>query len=137
MPVVRKLTDDEVASVEGRALGERARTARQYDTFLSEFELGDYGQVELAEDDKRLTVRNRLLAAAERRGAGLMFRRTIGPRLIFRLVDPAEQTSADTESDDATDGAAPKRRGRPARAASESDGAAPKRRGRKPKNQDS
>lgn len=41
--------------------------------------------MQLNEEDNRLTVRNRLQAAAGRRGLALTFRRTTGPLLRFRV----------------------------------------------------
>src|SRR5260370_32874072 len=54
--------------------------------FLSDYEVGDYGEVELDEEDKRLTVRNRLKAAAGRREVGIEFRRTQGDIIRCRVV---------------------------------------------------
>jgi hypothetical protein len=52
--------------------------------------VGDYGQVDLAPEERRGVVRRRLHAAAARRGLALRFRP--GPRaaLIFRVTAPSE-----------------------------------------------
>jgi hypothetical protein len=71
MPQVRKLAPEEVQAIENKGKGQRKLTEELYDAFLSEYEVGDYGEAELDPDEKRLTVRNRLRAAASRRDVGL------------------------------------------------------------------
>jgi hypothetical protein len=86
MPVVRKLAPEEVQTIENKGKGLRKLTEELYDQFLAEYEVGDYGEAELHEDEKRLTVRNRFKAAATRRGLGLQFMRTTGNILRFKVV---------------------------------------------------
>jgi hypothetical protein len=76
MPSVRKLAHEEVQALENKGKGTRKRTEEQYDTLLCEYAVGDYGEATLDADEKRLTVRNRLKAAATRRALGIAFRRT-------------------------------------------------------------
>lgn len=85
MPRVRKLSPDEVHAIEYKGKGVRKLTEEQYDLFLSEYNAGDYGEAELEEDEKRLTVRNRLKAAASRRGLSLQFNRTSGNMIRFKV----------------------------------------------------
>jgi hypothetical protein len=85
MPYVRKLSAAEIATAEQRPLSERARIAREYDVYLSDFAPGDRGRVELAVGEVRLRVRSWLQAAARRRGLALHFRPGPGPALIFRV----------------------------------------------------
>ena len=66
MPTVRKLSSEEVRALENRGKGQRKLVEEQYDAFLGEYDVGDYGEADLASDEKRLTVRNRLKAAAKR-----------------------------------------------------------------------
>ena len=87
MPTVRKLTSDEVRSIENRGKGLRKLIEEEYDSFLGDYAVGDYGEADLSDDEKRLTVRNRLKAAAGRRGCGINFRRTSGDRLRFQIVE--------------------------------------------------
>jgi hypothetical protein len=54
--------------------------------FMSDYDVGDYGEAELTFDEKRLTVRNRLKAAAKRRGVSIDFKRTQGNILRFKIV---------------------------------------------------
>jgi len=67
MPIVRKLAPDEVQTIENKGKGLRKISEEQYDRFLADFAVGEYGEAELDPDDKRLTVRNRLKAAARAR----------------------------------------------------------------------
>lgn len=136
MPTMRKLTTDEVRALETKPLGNRAQVAAEYDTYLQEFAAGDYGEVQLDENDNRLTVRNRLQAAAGRRSLKLTFRRTKGLLLRFRVeaatgapgrAEPAalaavaevpEPKPVTAASQEAPPAEAPKRRGRRPRAES-------------------
>jgi hypothetical protein len=89
MPSVRKLTPEEVRAIEDRGKGQRKLVAEQYDEFLREYHAGDYGEADLSPDENRLTVRNRLKAAAARRGLTLDFRRTKGLTLRFQVQNGA------------------------------------------------
>jgi hypothetical protein len=85
MPTVRKLEPSEVQTIENKGKGLRKLTEEQYDAFLRDYAVGDYGEAELEEDEKRLTVRNRLKAAATRRGIDIEFKRTQGNIIRFRV----------------------------------------------------
>jgi hypothetical protein len=86
MPTVRKLAPDEVQTIENKGKGLRKITEEQYDGFLAGYDAGEYGEAELSGDEKRLTVRNRLKAAAGRRGVGLNFLRTQGSIIRFKVI---------------------------------------------------
>ena len=83
MPSVRKLNVAEIAALEHPSLSERAQRVREYDAYLTDFVVGDYGRVELVVGDRRTFVRGRLQAAARRRGLALRFRPGPGAALIF------------------------------------------------------
>ncbi|MFO7168879.1 MAG: hypothetical protein DIU80_012730 [Chloroflexota bacterium] len=137
MPVVRKLTESEVRTLERKRLGVRRAIEQEYDRYLADFAPGDYGEVTLDEGDNRLTVRNRLKAAAARHDPPLTlaFQRTRGNLLRF-YVEAAESVpakngvaAARTEARPSAEAAsAPKRRGRAAKQANgqEAASAAPK-----------
>ena len=93
MPYVRKLSPEEVHTLEYRGNGQRKRIAEQYDAFLMDYSPGDYGEANLEADEDRLTIRNRFRAAAQRRGLTLDFLRTNGTILRFR-VGTNDETSA-------------------------------------------
>jgi len=88
MPQVRKLAPDEVQAIENKGKGLRKITEEQYDRFLADYEVGDYGEAELEDTEKRLTVRNRLKAAANRRQIGIDFKRTQGRIIRFKMIEP-------------------------------------------------
>jgi hypothetical protein len=91
MPTVRKLTPGEVQTIENRGKGLRKLIGEEYDQFLAEYAAGDYGEALVAEDEKRLTVRNRFKAAAGRRGLALYFIRTGGNTIRFKVMPGDEQ----------------------------------------------
>ncbi|HEU5015013.1 MAG TPA: hypothetical protein VFT66_21000 [Roseiflexaceae bacterium] len=99
MPQVRKLTAEEVREIEGRIKGQRKLIEEEYDALLQDYRVGDYGEAELESDEKRITVRNRLRAAAQRREIGLEFRRTRGNTLRFKVVPSGEETDGDGEEE--------------------------------------
>ena len=86
MPNVRKLSPDEVRALENRGKGQRKIIEEEYDSFLSEYQEDEYGEADLDPNENRLTVRNRLKAAALRRNQGLDFKRTTGNLLRFKVV---------------------------------------------------
>lgn len=101
MPQVRKLTPEEVRDIEGRIKGQRKLIEEEYDALLQDYRVGDYGEAELEPEEKRITVRNRLRAAAHRRDIGLEFRRTRGNTLRFKVVPSGEETDGGEEADEA------------------------------------
>src|SRR5690349_10731304 len=73
MPSLHKLNPAEIGALEQRPLGARAQIAQEYDAYLANFALGDYGRAELAAGERRAVVRRR---------RALCFRSGPGP-LIF------------------------------------------------------
>lgn len=118
MPKVRKLTADEVRLIERRIKGQRKLIEEEYDAIIAGYAEGEYGEAELTPNENRITVRNRLKAAAGRSGLSLDFKRTKGNILRFKVTSPngssaaAPQPMPTAESDAAPQ--APKR-GRPPR----------------------
>jgi|SRR4051794_29083201 len=94
MPQLRKLTPAEVQTLEYKPTGQRKLIEEQYDAILSDYAVGEYGEAALDPDENRLTVRNRLRAAAVRRGLGIDFRRTNGDFIRFQIVDNADGNGA-------------------------------------------
>ncbi|MFQ3630971.1 hypothetical protein [Roseiflexus sp.] len=116
MPKVRKLTKEEAFLLENKGKGVRTLIAAEYDRFLEDYKAGDYGEVELEPDDKRNTVRNRLSAAAKRRGFDVLFFRTRGSVIPFKIVElrPATDDATAAEASNSTESQPPRRRpGRP------------------------
>src|SRR2546423_3055029 len=86
MPQFRKLAPDEIQAFQNKGIGPRKLVEEQYDTILSDYAVGEYGEALLEPEENRLTVRNRLRAAAVRRGLGIDFRRTRGDVVRFQIV---------------------------------------------------
>jgi hypothetical protein len=110
MPTVRKLNPQEVQTLERKGTGQRRLVEEQYDAFLADYGPGDYGEAELDEGEKRLTVRNRFKAAAARRGLNLIFPCTTGNVLRFRIASAVAEAVQEVEPEPAVVSEAPKRR---------------------------
>lgn len=119
MPTVRKLSTDEVQAIQDRGKGLRQLIEEQYDRYIAEYEIGDYGEAQIDDNEKRLTVRNRFKAAAERRGVALRFIRTTGDSMRFKVVARNEtknraKTKERSAANSSSDGSTAKRKpGRP------------------------
>lgn len=86
MPTVRKLAPQEVVALNNKGKGQRKRVEEEYDAILGEYGTGDYGEATLEPGENRLTVRNRLKAAARRRSIAIEFSRTSGELLRFKIA---------------------------------------------------
>jgi hypothetical protein len=117
MPSVRKLSLEEVFSLENKSNGRRKLTQARYDQALADFDCGDFGELIPDTDEKRLTARNRLKAAASRRGFSLTFLPTRGEAMRFKVnagdtyVDVAPIAEPEPEPVSVSSEALPKRRG--------------------------
>jgi hypothetical protein len=90
MPNFRKLEPEEVQTIENKGKGLRKLIEEEYDAILGEYAIGDYGEATLEFDENRLTVRNRMKAAARRRNVAINFRRTKEDILRFQIVAAEE-----------------------------------------------
>ena len=90
MPNFRKLEPEEVQEIENKGKGLRKLIEEQYDAILAEYSIGDYGEATLDPEENRLTVRNRMKAAAQRRDLAIDFRRTKEDILRFQVVAAEE-----------------------------------------------
>lgn len=115
MPQVRKLSGQEVTALQNKGKGKRQLAEEEYDTLLSDYQTGDYGEASLEPGEKRLTVRNRLKAAAKRRGIGILFQRTSGDMVRFKIVPAAQMRDDTTDLETAVASDAPPARRRNAR----------------------
>ena len=113
MPTLRKLTSDEVRTIEKKVKGQRKLVEEEYDSFLNDYTVGDYGEAELGDDENRITVRNRLKAAAVRRSLTLDFKRTKGNVLRFKVISPPDTSSLAVSSDQVPPEVAPETNGKP------------------------
>jgi hypothetical protein len=120
MPQVRKLAPEEVQALQNKGKGQRKLVEEQYDAILSEYDVGDYGEAVLEPDENRLTVRNRLRAAAQRRELDIDFRRTTGNLIRFQVVGHHNGSSAAAPavvSSDVSPAPAKRKGGRPRKSA--------------------
>ena len=97
MPSFRKLEPEEVKTLENKGKGQRKLTEELYDAILADYEVGEYGEATLDAGENRLTVRNRMRAAASRRGVGIDFRRTQGDLIRFKIVEKTNGAAAVAE----------------------------------------
>jgi hypothetical protein len=88
---IHKLSDEEVAQVEAQeaqeSIGVRAATRAAYDQLAADFEVGEYGELTLAEGDTKPTVRKNFAAAVERRGLVIDWRRGTATTLKFQITE--------------------------------------------------
>jgi hypothetical protein len=91
MPTVRKIAP---IAVEPKPLplSKRSQVAQEYNAYLDGFAAGDYGRAALFNGERRALVRQRLQAAARRRGLTLRFRSGPGP-LTFHVTVAVEMSS--------------------------------------------
>ena len=94
MPSVRKLTPEETQQLEDNGKGTRKLTEERYDRAIANFGVGDYGELIPDVGENRLTSRNRLKAAAARRGLSLTFIRTTGEAMRFKVDENTDNGAA-------------------------------------------
>lgn len=89
MPKFVKMEQSEVdqlmAKKTPKAPGARAAVRQQYRDYLKTYKPGDWVSVEIEEGENRITVKNRLIAAAKESGLKLSFLRSRGP-IKFQIV---------------------------------------------------
>lgn len=96
MPTLKKVAPEEVQTWEsnGKGTGARREIESAYDGYLADFVPYEWGRADLEDGDVKANVRNRLKAAALRRGLGIEFRRTRDNAVIFQLVTKGQDTDA-------------------------------------------
>ena len=87
MPNVRKLSHDEIQQINKRFKSQRRAVVEEYDVVIQQYDAGDYGVAHLDGNENRVTIRNRLRAAAGRRGLHVEFQRTNNNTIRFRVVE--------------------------------------------------
>jgi hypothetical protein len=90
MPTVRKYGPDEVQDLVGPRRTQRHIIAEIYDTLLTSFDVGDYGEAELEETETKQLVRWRLREAAIRKGVDIEFITTANNTVMFRIVESSQ-----------------------------------------------
>jgi len=89
MPKLSKLTKDEFNAAskpkaKSKRLSKREIVQRRYQRYLEPFSKGGYVEVTMTAGEKRQTVKNRLVRAADELGLVLKFKRTKG-KLRFEV----------------------------------------------------
>src|SRR5438045_2717811 len=114
MPRFRKLSPAEIPALSPTP-STRAQVAQAYNALLADFAIGEYGRVELGDGELRALVRQRLQAAARRRGLALRFRSGPGPLTFHVAPAPAISATPPREIVAATPLGAPTADSRPSR----------------------
>ncbi len=92
MPSLRKWEPEEVAALAAKKNngGSRKAVEAVYDQLIAEMDDGDYATVTPDETETKPTLRNRLKAAAKRRGLTIVFQRTRDDTVVFHLEQSEE-----------------------------------------------
>lgn len=101
MPTIRKVDATEAEGWEkngNKNTGARKIVAAEYDAYFADVVSGDFLNFDLSDDEKRLTVKNRIHAAATRKGLGVRFIRTKGNSVRVEVVSKEIGAAADGES---------------------------------------
>ena len=97
MPTFHKLPQDAVLVKQTKPRGIRAQVAAEYDAYLNDFVAGEVGEIQLDAADSPHTVRNRLTAAAARRGLVLTtFTYIRGRRYTFAIDEAPQEVQPET-----------------------------------------
>jgi len=89
MPVLRKLTDEEIATLRRNSgHGVRVQIEKEYDAIVADLSPGEYHALDLTEEEaeQKSTIRNRLKAAATRRNLTIRFIKTSGNAIRFLVL---------------------------------------------------
>jgi hypothetical protein len=90
MPTFKRYTAEELESLTAKPKSERAQSQAEYQGYLAELSVGDGGELTPEEGEKRLTVKNRLKAAAKASGKEIEFLRTRGEAVRFKVTGETE-----------------------------------------------
>jgi hypothetical protein len=93
MPTLRVWSAEEVAASNAQKQSNgngRKELEAAFDALLADVEPGQFATVTLDEGENKATTRNRLRAAAQRRGLAIEFRRTRDETVVFTLKQPEE-----------------------------------------------
>lgn len=86
MPSVRRLTPEEVQTIERKGSSQRQQRDALYDELVRQFATGDYAEVELEAGDTKPTVRSNINKAAMRAGMDLTWLRGQSGTLKFKVT---------------------------------------------------
>jgi hypothetical protein len=86
MPAVRKLTVDEVQTIERKGVSLRKQVEQEYDDLVRQFATGEYAELELGSGETKPQVRSRFNKAVMRAGMDIKWLRGSGDALRFKVV---------------------------------------------------
>ncbi len=84
MPTFGKLTSEEVAGLAGRR-GQQKMDLPEYEDFLEQLDVGEWGRITLEADEKQRTIKRRLSAAGKQIGKTLKYRRAPEGQLVVEV----------------------------------------------------
>ena len=85
MPVFKKLTDREIQELNRRR--NNLEDLREYVSYLGSLRAGDWGAIDLGDDDSQRTVKRRTSIAATSQGKKIRWRRSPQEkRLVFQVL---------------------------------------------------
>lgn len=90
MPTVRKLSLDEVVALTTKPQGQRTKAYLELKEMITGFAPGEWGEVQLGEDEKKPTVKNHLKKVASDLGLPIKIRPTREDNLIRFQVLPEQ-----------------------------------------------
>jgi hypothetical protein len=93
MPVLKKVEKP----VKVQKSSERKHIAAEYDALLFDYNAHDYVEVELSEGENKITVKNRLSAAAKRRNMWIKWGRGKANVLKFDLMPKGQDNNGEYE----------------------------------------
>jgi len=97
MPVFTKMTQEDVEVLLGKkqrkGLNQREAVRQQYVEYLKQYQPGEWVSVELQEGEQRVTIKNRLIKAADEIGCELKFARSRGT-IKFEVTEKVADTKA-------------------------------------------
>lgn len=87
MPNFRKLTAEDLNTTHSTISGERARVRDEYRSYLRGLKPGEGGELQLADNEKKITVKNRIKRAAAELTLDIEFKRSGDDLVRFRIRD--------------------------------------------------
>jgi hypothetical protein len=85
LPVFKKLTDREIQELNRRR--NNLEDLKEYVSYLSSLRPGDWGAIDLSDDDSQRTVKRRTSIAATSQGKNIRWRRSPAEkRLVFQVM---------------------------------------------------
>ncbi|MCB0076040.1 MAG: hypothetical protein KDD73_01380 [Anaerolineales bacterium] len=85
MPNFRKVTAKEMEQTTYGPTGERARIREEYEGYIKSLRGDQGGELKLADDEKKVTIKNRLQRAANDLGVTLNFKRSPKDVVLFTI----------------------------------------------------